>query len=178
MERLIAYFQSLQKILKYYSVPFRVTRWYVELKMTISKQFKSLNLGKKMRKLCTNEVGGVKMKKKKHILWFEKNVFSLLLFFGCSFCISKMICRVWEGGFSKMIQMCFHWFHKVPNNSLNLIMLNFFSSTFPTCENYVLSYSYFIVFPLIIHILKFIPKYLFDYRDPKVPIPCSKSQFL
>lgn len=89
-------------------------------------------------------------------------------------CISKTICRAWEGGFSKMIQMCFHWFHKVPNNSLNLLMLNFFSSTFPTCENYVLSYSYFIVFPLIIHILEFITKYLFDYRDPKVPIPCSK----
>ncbi len=35
-----------------------------ELKMTISEQFKSLNLNlKKMRKLCTNEVGVVKMKK-------------------------------------------------------------------------------------------------------------------
>jgi len=32
--------------------------------MAISKQFKSLNL-KKMRKLCTDEVGGVKMKKMK-----------------------------------------------------------------------------------------------------------------
>jgi hypothetical protein len=32
--------------------------------MAISKQFKSLNLKKKkMRKLCTNEVRGVKMKK-------------------------------------------------------------------------------------------------------------------
>jgi hypothetical protein len=35
----------------------------------ISKQFKSFNLNKKMRKLCTDEVGGVKMKKneKKHV---------------------------------------------------------------------------------------------------------------
>jgi hypothetical protein len=32
--------------------------------MAISKQFKSLNL-KKMRKLCTEEVGGVKLKKMK-----------------------------------------------------------------------------------------------------------------
>jgi len=39
-----------------------------------------------MRKLCTDEVGGVKMEKitKKHILQFEKKN-SLLLFFGCSF---------------------------------------------------------------------------------------------
>jgi hypothetical protein len=34
--------------------------------MAISEQFKLLNLKKiKMRKLCTDEVGGVKMKKKK-----------------------------------------------------------------------------------------------------------------
>jgi len=42
--------------------------------MAISEQFKSLNLNpKKMRKLCTDEVGGVKMKKmkKKHVLQFE-----------------------------------------------------------------------------------------------------------
>jgi hypothetical protein len=40
-----------------------------------------------MRKLCIDEVGEVKMKKneKKHVLQFEKNVFSLLLFCGCSF---------------------------------------------------------------------------------------------
>jgi hypothetical protein len=31
--------------------------------MTISEQFKLLNLNKKMGKLCTNEVGGVKTKK-------------------------------------------------------------------------------------------------------------------
>jgi hypothetical protein len=31
--------------------------------MAISKQFKSLNLNRKMRKVCTNEIGGVKMKK-------------------------------------------------------------------------------------------------------------------
>jgi len=38
--------------------------------MAISEQFKSLNLNpKKMRKLCTDEVGGVKMKK------MEKNTF-------------------------------------------------------------------------------------------------------
>jgi hypothetical protein len=48
--------------------------------MVISKQFESFNLKKekeKKRKLCTDEVGGVKMKKneKKHVLKFEKNVF-------------------------------------------------------------------------------------------------------
>jgi hypothetical protein len=64
IEELIAYFQTPQKILKYYFVAFRITRSYVELKMMISEQFKSLNLNKKMRKLCTDEIGGVKMKKK------------------------------------------------------------------------------------------------------------------
>jgi hypothetical protein len=42
--------------------------------MAISEQFKSLNLNpKKMRKLCTDEVAGVKMRKKlkKHIFQFE-----------------------------------------------------------------------------------------------------------
>jgi hypothetical protein len=40
-----------------------------------------------MKKLCIDEVGEVKMKKneKNLILQFEKNIFSLLLFFGCSF---------------------------------------------------------------------------------------------
>jgi hypothetical protein len=42
--------------------------------MAILGQFKSLNLKKKMRKLCTTEVRGVKMKKKK-VLQFEKNYF-------------------------------------------------------------------------------------------------------
>jgi len=52
--------------------------------MAISEQFKSLNLNpNKMRKLCTDEVGGVKMKKK-HVMQFGKKI-SLLLFFGCSF---------------------------------------------------------------------------------------------
>jgi hypothetical protein len=57
--------------------------------MGISEQFKSLNLNpKKMRKLCTEEVGGVKMKKneKEHVLQFEKKK-SLLLFFCCSFAL-------------------------------------------------------------------------------------------
>ncbi len=82
----IAYFQTPQKIFNYFLVAFRVTRLFWNLKMAISKYFKSLNLNKKMTKLCTDEVGGIKMKKKKKmhfIIW--KNVFSLLLFFGCSF---------------------------------------------------------------------------------------------
>jgi hypothetical protein len=52
--------------------------------MVMSEQFKWLNLNqKKMRKLCTDEVGGVKMKKnekKNHVLQFEK-----LYFLYCSF---------------------------------------------------------------------------------------------
>jgi hypothetical protein len=36
-----------------------------------------------MRKLCTDEVEGVKMKKAR--ITIRTNVFSLLLFFGCSF---------------------------------------------------------------------------------------------
>jgi hypothetical protein len=40
-----------------------------------------------MRKLCTDEVGRVKMKKneKKYVLQFEINLVFLLLFFGCFF---------------------------------------------------------------------------------------------
>jgi hypothetical protein len=57
----------------------------VELKVTISEQFKSLNLNpkkKEKKKLCTNEVGGVKMKKthlqsKEHIFFIA--IFGLLL---------------------------------------------------------------------------------------------------
>jgi hypothetical protein len=37
-----------------------------------------------MRKLCSDEVGGVKMEGKKGII-IHKNIFSLLIFFGCSF---------------------------------------------------------------------------------------------
>jgi hypothetical protein len=51
--------------------------------MAISEQFKSLNLNpKKMRKLCTDEVGGVKMEKirKKHIFQFEKKKILTALF--------------------------------------------------------------------------------------------------
>jgi hypothetical protein len=39
-----------------------------------------------MRKLCTDEIGGVKMKKnEKYVFVILKNIVSLLLFFGCSF---------------------------------------------------------------------------------------------
>jgi hypothetical protein len=39
-----------------------------------------------MRKLCTDEVGGVKMKEKINSrIAIPKNVFFLLLFLGCSF---------------------------------------------------------------------------------------------
>jgi hypothetical protein len=50
--------------------------------MAISEQFKSLNLNPKMRKLCADEVGGVKMKKneKKSVFQFEK-----IYFLNCSF---------------------------------------------------------------------------------------------
>ncbi len=43
IKQLIDYFWIPQKILKYYSVAFRVTRWFVQLKMVISEQFKSIN---------------------------------------------------------------------------------------------------------------------------------------
>jgi hypothetical protein len=39
---------------------------------------------KRKKKLCTNEVGGVKMKKKNHVSRFKENIVSLLLFFACS----------------------------------------------------------------------------------------------
>jgi hypothetical protein len=58
IKQFVAYFQTPQKILKYYFITFRITRRFVKLKMVISKQFKSLNLNKKMRKLVftTHEV--------------------------------------------------------------------------------------------------------------------------
>jgi hypothetical protein len=42
-----------------------------------------------MRKLCTHELAGVKMKRneKKTHFAIQNNVFSLLLFFGCSFAL-------------------------------------------------------------------------------------------
>jgi hypothetical protein len=43
----MAYFQTPQKILKYYFIAFGVTQLLVELKMTISEQFKPLNLNTK-----------------------------------------------------------------------------------------------------------------------------------
>jgi len=50
-----------------------------------------------MRKLCTDEVGGVKMKKdeKKTHFSIRKNVFSFIALFWLLIwlCISKMICR-------------------------------------------------------------------------------------
>ncbi len=47
--------------------------------MTISKQFKLLNLKKRRRKLCTDKVGGVKMKKNTFYN-LKKRIFSLLHF--------------------------------------------------------------------------------------------------
>jgi hypothetical protein len=48
-----------------------------------------------MRKLSTDEVGGVKMKQmKKLVLQFEKHIFFIALFWLLFWlCISKMICR-------------------------------------------------------------------------------------
>jgi hypothetical protein len=50
--------------------------------MAIAKQFKLLNLNKKMRKFCIHEVGGVKMKKNENnnILQFDKTFFLIALF--------------------------------------------------------------------------------------------------
>jgi hypothetical protein len=62
--------------------------------MMILEQFKSLNLYIKTRKLCTIEVGGVKVKKneKKLVLQFEKSFFFTTLFLLLLWlCISKMI---------------------------------------------------------------------------------------
>ncbi len=74
-----SYFQTPQKIFKYYSVAYRITRWIFELKMAISEQFKLLDL-KKMR------AGGGqnedKWKKRRFAIW--QSIFSLLLFFDCS----------------------------------------------------------------------------------------------
>jgi hypothetical protein len=49
-----------------------------------------------MRKLCIDEVGGVKMEKneKKSVLQFEKSIFFTALFWVLLWlCISKMICK-------------------------------------------------------------------------------------
>jgi hypothetical protein len=61
--------------------------------MAISKQFKLLNLNKYIRKLCTDELGGVKMKK--NSFCNLKKLIFFTAFLGCSFGygISKMICK-------------------------------------------------------------------------------------
>ncbi len=66
----------------------------VKLKMAISEQFKLLNLKRnKLRKLCTDEVGGVKMKKNTFCN-SKKRIFFIALFWLLIWlCISKMICR-------------------------------------------------------------------------------------
>ncbi len=102
IKQLITYSRNLYKSPKYYSIAFRVTSWFVELKMVMSEQFKSLNLNqKKMRKLCTDEVGGVKMKKneKKTAFCNSKSCsfFTALFWLLFWLCSSKMICRAWEG---------------------------------------------------------------------------------
>jgi hypothetical protein len=50
--------------------------------MVISEPFKLLNLNKRMRKLCIDEVGGVKMKKNEKNLFcnFKKRNFFIALF--------------------------------------------------------------------------------------------------
>jgi hypothetical protein len=50
IKQFIAYFQTPQKIFKYYFVSFKVTKWFVKLKMVISEFFKLLNLNKKIKK--------------------------------------------------------------------------------------------------------------------------------
>jgi hypothetical protein len=55
--------------------------------MAISEQFKLLNLTqKKMRKLCTHEVGGAKMKKnEKNLFCNSKKCIFFIAIFDCSF---------------------------------------------------------------------------------------------
>jgi hypothetical protein len=78
IEQLITYLGTHQKILKSYSVTFRVTTWLVELTMAILERFKSLNLNFKIRNVWADEVGGVKMK----IRWFT---IEKMYFLYCSF---------------------------------------------------------------------------------------------
>jgi hypothetical protein len=64
--------------------------------MVISEPFKLLNLNKRMRKLCIDEVGGVKMKKNEKNLFcnFKKHNFFIALFWLLLWLyISKMICK-------------------------------------------------------------------------------------
>ncbi len=72
------------KNLKYYSVALKGRRWFVELKMAISKQFKLLNLNKYRRKLCINELGGVITNEKNSFRKLKKCIF-FTAFLGCSF---------------------------------------------------------------------------------------------
>jgi hypothetical protein len=104
-KQLIAYFQSPEKkILEYYYyVAFRGRRWFIDLKMAISKQFKLLNLKKKtLRKLFTDDQNEEKWQKNTFCN-LRKRFFFLFLsfgfFFGCSFgfAFQRWICRAWEG---------------------------------------------------------------------------------
>jgi Na+-transporting methylmalonyl-CoA/oxaloacetate decarboxylase beta subunit len=58
--------------------------------MAISKPFKSLNLKKIMRKLCTDEVRGVKMKKKTYCNSKKRIFFTALFWLLLWLCISKV----------------------------------------------------------------------------------------
>jgi len=62
--------------------------------MATPKQFKLLNLNKKVRKLCTNEVGGVKMKN-----FFLKYAFCIekIFFLYCSFTAASLALHFQDG---------------------------------------------------------------------------------
>ncbi len=68
-------------------MPLELQDDFVEVKMTISEQFKLLNLNpKKMRKLSTDEVGGAKMKKNENKVFYNsKKRIIFIAIFGCSF---------------------------------------------------------------------------------------------
>ncbi len=79
IEKLIAYFQTLQKIYIYYSIALRDRRWIVELMMMISR-----SIWKIIEKVCSDEIGGVQMNKKR-VLQFEKTNFLYSSFLAAPF---------------------------------------------------------------------------------------------
>jgi hypothetical protein len=62
-------------------LPLELQDDFVELKMMISEQFKSFNFKQnKIRKLCTDEVRRVKMKKRMHFAIRKNCIFFIALF--------------------------------------------------------------------------------------------------
>ncbi len=103
IEQFITYFWTPQKILKYYSIAFRVRTWFVKFKMAISEQFKLLNLNQKSNEKVMHRwrsrkgQNEEKWKKKKNAFCNSKKCIFFTALVWLLLGISKIIFKAWEG---------------------------------------------------------------------------------